>query len=104
MKLRILGEGDSASCASCGGDAAAGTCTCGAAGFDGATNTSVGSGVVNYGPSNPFLSNLEEYKRRKKNKEKDDVYERENIRASKNRSKGHKHSGEKGRFHEPEGW
>ena len=103
MKLRILGEGDSASSASCSADTAASS-----AGFDccPATNTSVGSGVVNYGPSNPYLSNLEEYKRRKKNREKDDVYERENIRYSKN-SNMHKNSnkhGGKGRYHEPEGW
>ena len=28
-------------------------------------NTSAGSGVVNYGPNNPYLSNLAEYKRKK---------------------------------------
>ena len=96
MKLRVLGEADIST----------------ASGFDGGgsfisgTNTSVGSNVVNYGPNNPYLSNLAEYERRKKNK-KDDLYERD-YKKKDNKSAGHsrKNVGKNKikRFHEPEGW
>ena len=76
---------------------------CSAACSAGGANLSVGSNIVNYGPNNPYLSNLEEYKRRKKSK-KDDAYERE-YRHKDTKGAGHSRKSNKhGRFHEPEGW
>lgn len=93
MKLKILGEGDISS--SGFNDASSAS----------AVNTSVGSGLVNYGPNNPYLSNLAEYKRRKKNK-KDDIYnENEYRKDNKNAGHSRKNVGKnKKHFHEPEGW
>ena len=94
MKLRIFNEGDSCACAN----------TC-AGGFLG-VNTSAGSNIVNYGPNNPYLSNLAEYQRRKKNS-KDDVYKEDyNVNKKNSKNAGHKLSKKRknDRFHEPDNW
>ena len=96
MKLKIFNEGDSSAGANVSCD-----------GFSG-VNTSAGSNVINYGPNNPYLSNLAEYRRRKKNSKdnvyKDDYYDKK-IKKD-NKSAGHKapkkHKND--RFHEPDNW
>lgn len=70
-------------------------------------NTSVGSGIVNYGPNNPYLSNLAAYKRRKKNI-RDDIYEKE-YKKKDTKQAGHsrKNVGKNkfnNKFHTPKGW
>lgn len=78
MKLRFFNEGD-AGCDSGASSASVGDIS--------GVNTSAGSMVVNYGPNNPYLSNLASYNKRKKNK-KDDVYSekhKDNKRASHSR-------------------
>ena len=60
MKLKLFGESDMSSAVSCSTTSSSGI------------NTSVGSGIINYGPNDPRFSNLAEYKKRKKDNRDDE--------------------------------
>ena len=98
MKLKIFNESDVSS---------SGGASMSYDGFSG-VNTSAGSNVVNYGPNNPYLSNLAEYERRKKSN-KDNVYETDY--SSRKMKKNNKNAGHKApkrhhkeNYHEPDNW
>ena len=75
MKLRILKEDDVACDGGVGSSASMGI----------SDNISVGSNAVNYGPSNPYFSNLKEY-RAKEKRNKKRQYGSKNASHSKKRS------------------
>ena len=77
MKLKLFGESDMSSAVSCSTTSSSGI------------NTSVGSGIINYGPNDPRFSNLAEYKRK------------DSKNAGHSRKQRHNKNS---RFHEPEGW
>ena len=88
MKLRFFNEGD-ASCDSGASSASIGDIS--------GVNTSAGSNVVNYGPNNPYFSNLASYK--KKNK-KDDAY---NEKRKDNKKASHSRKTQNNRYN-PKDW
>ena len=78
MKLRILKEDEAVASGDSGGMASMAI----------GDNVSVGSNAVNYGPNNPYFSNLKEYQaKEKRNKKRQYGSKNAGHRAPKRRSK-----------------